>query len=806
MAEITTTYTTGSNLYFIVTDSAGQYWNTTTPAFEAYNAANIGVYDCTDGNDMTEDAGIGVFRYAFPSGATGIQPGRYEVFIKLRAGGSPAVADVTVGGGSYTWDATSLRTPAAADYEGHSKRSIVVADAATDALRGDELRTAYAAAVALTPTSKDRVSVLIPPGRYDVAGTPLAAATDYVDLIAMKPEKGGDRTPEDVDNLLGNTSLDSYRPTSTVVFTTTADTQVVVQSCNVMKAVGFTVANLAETGSQGAHGWYVSASENQGSEYDKMYFWMTRPSYPSGEGGNGSSAVSFIQDVCGTWRDCVANAYAWRVGRRDSDLDSQFSATMTNCQGGFGAFIGDYTAQNSVGTYSASGCRVVNCHSIGQKHTGATGEAFSGCGAFSLPIDSDCYFEDCTSKNNSFGLLNENAGTFIRCQGGNNSFAGNEGTFSGYAEDCIGGNTSFGGNGYTDDAGRTTGTLVRCKVIATSTEASPWILEGATIEDCLFATAATGAGYTDCFVLNDSLSRIHNSTILVVEGGTGIPINAASAQSVSAVGNRYNNVSEAAADGLGANVTNTGTTNDVTTDAASRTASKADVEALATAAALVTVDGNVDAILVDTETTLPGLIENLAPIGEGAYTGTLTVDNGEGVGLEGATVQARRGGVLKASGTTNSSGQITDWVFGAYTYALAVRLAGYQPGTDTIAATDAWTKTVSLTAISISSPSATPLCTVGFTVKLSDTEVSGAVCKSRLLGINQASDGTILSNAESSDTTDANGVAELALVRKSAIVKGDGRYKIWVEIAGQPVANITTTIPDQGSISFEDLL
>jgi hypothetical protein len=196
----------------------------------------------------------------------------------------------------------------------------------------------------------------------------------------------------------------------------------------------------------------------------------------------------------------------------------------------------------------------------------------------------------------------------------------------------------------------------------------------------------------------------------------------------------------------------------------------------------------------------------LALSGEDAFTGTLTVDDGA-TGLEGAVVNIRRGGVLKAWGTTDSAGEITDWVFGNYTYDIAVRLAGYEPKTDTMTiSADSWTKTVSLTAIAISAPSAATLCTVQFRVKLSDTAVSGAVCKAKLQGINQASDGTILSNEESSDTTDAQGVAELQLVRKGSIVKGSGIYKIWVEIDGKPVSNVKTTIPNQSTILFEDLL
>lgn len=193
--------------------------------------------------------------------------------------------------------------------------------------------------------------------------------------------------------------------------------------------------------------------------------------------------------------------------------------------------------------------------------------------------------------------------------------------------------------------------------------------------------------------------------------------------------------------------------------------------------------------------------------GEDAYTGTLTVDDGAGNGLEGAIVNAYRSGLLQASGVTDANGQITDWALGPYTYTLAVRLASYQPETDTITVSaDAWTKLVSLTAISISAPSAASLCTVNFQVKLSGTAVSGAVCKAKLQGINQASDGTILSNAELSDTTDAQGEAELELVRKDSIVKGSGIYRIWIEIDGRPVASVETKIPNQSTIYFEDLL
>jgi hypothetical protein len=111
-----------------------------------------------------------------------------------------------------------------------------------------------------------------------------------------------------------------------------------------------------------------------------------------------------------------------------------------------------------------------------------------------------------------------------------------------------------------------------------------------------------------------------------------------------------------------------------------------------------------------------------------------------------------------------------------------------------------------LTQLSITAPSAPELCTVQFRVKKSGTAVEGAVCKANLAGINQAADGTILSNQELSDTTDSLGVAELELVQIGSIVKGCGIYSITVEIDGKPVASVKTTIPNQSTILFEDLL
>jgi len=189
--------------------------------------------------------------------------------------------------------------------------------------------------------------------------------------------------------------------------------------------------------------------------------------------------------------------------------------------------------------------------------------------------------------------------------------------------------------------------------------------------------------------------------------------------------------------------------------------------------------------------------------GTGARTVTITVNDGADP-LESVRVRLTKG-ASSYVGSTNASGVVTFHVDDG-TWTVAATLTGYTYAGTTIVVDGDETATYSMTAQTITAPSAASLCTVQFRVNLSGTAVSGAVCKAKLQGINQASDGTILSNAESSDTTDALGVAELELVQKSSIIKGSGVYRIWVEIAGNPVASVETTIPNQSTILYEDLL
>jgi len=273
-----------------------------------------------------------------------------------------------------------------------------------------------------------------------------------------------------------------------------------------------------------------------------MYFWHHQATVSG-------APVAFAKHVNGTWRNCIANARAWRVNYGVNA--GEFRAKMYDCHAGGHSFLGD-------AGLGAVGCRMERCKAIGTWDLyggGSGGGSFGGCSNFGVNIDAASVFVECEAGNKSFALGKSNAGTFIRCRGGENCFgatvdAVNIGEFSGYAEDCVAGKGSFGGRAAAAATGKCTGTLVRC--ISRGSEL-PLRLEGATIEGCLLTT---GTINQDGVTLLNSGSRVHDSTILVVEGGTGVPISG-NGLTVSAAGNRHNNRS-ASATGLGPNVTNTG--------------------------------------------------------------------------------------------------------------------------------------------------------------------------------------------------------------------------------------------------------
>lgn len=176
----------------------------------------------------------------------------------------------------------------------------------------------------------------------------------------------------------------------------------------------------------------------------------------------------------------------------------------------------------------------------------------------------------------------------------------------------------------------------------------------------------------------------------------------------------------------------------------------------------------------DTLETLSDQLDALAALsGGGAFTGTLTIDDGA-TGLQGVVVNARLGGVLQATGTTDVNGQITDWAFDANTFDLASQISGYQPSTDTLTvAANAWTKTVSLTLIAITAPpNASTTTGVGTTYDEEQVLEEGVSVNVQILD-GPGTDGIAYDSAVWTELSNVSGVVQFA-----GIVHG-ARYKIW---------------------------
>jgi len=96
--EVHITYTSSSTLYFRVRNSAGQVWNTSTPAFENWNAEDVTDYDVA----LVDKSG-NHYVGSFPA----CDAGTYFVDVFIQAGGSPAVGDVCIGSSSIRWDGSA---------------------------------------------------------------------------------------------------------------------------------------------------------------------------------------------------------------------------------------------------------------------------------------------------------------------------------------------------------------------------------------------------------------------------------------------------------------------------------------------------------------------------------------------------------------------------------------------------------------------------------------------------------------------------------------------------------------------------
>ena len=138
--ELLINYPTGSTLYALLFDTTGQIWNGS--AFAAPGSAAWTDYDIA----MSEVAtATGIYRGTMPGAVAGV----YTFVVRKQAGGTPAVADITVGAAKIEWNGTaevaSADVPTVAEFEA---RTLVAADYV---VVGDTLAAVTSVTDSMTP-------------------------------------------------------------------------------------------------------------------------------------------------------------------------------------------------------------------------------------------------------------------------------------------------------------------------------------------------------------------------------------------------------------------------------------------------------------------------------------------------------------------------------------------------------------------------------------------------------------------------------------------------------------------------------
>lgn len=96
-SELNLFHQTGYTVYAVVFNPSGQVWNTSSSAFETFNASNWTDYDVS----LTEKGTSGIYIGDFPTGVTTASV--YDYYAYKRVGATPAQSDIRLGAGTVDW-------------------------------------------------------------------------------------------------------------------------------------------------------------------------------------------------------------------------------------------------------------------------------------------------------------------------------------------------------------------------------------------------------------------------------------------------------------------------------------------------------------------------------------------------------------------------------------------------------------------------------------------------------------------------------------------------------------------------------
>ncbi len=366
---------------------------------------------------------------------------------------------------SINGDVTTLDLVSSLDGFSMRTEACFLIKAGPDAVEnGANLRQAYAAAAVATPygnalSSENRVTLLLPPGRYDLGSVGLVLFANYIDIIGQIPvslthAEHSTFSINGVSHTYAQTIWSGNHPSSMIVGSATF----------VLKQIAGDVhlKNLCVVASGGAAVFPADGSDLSASVIKSCLFKGSGAGSLSMQWGTGVAALS------GTFEDCVAGDYGFTGS-------GMVSGTFLNCVAGAnsfgdtasGSFISCTGGANSFGaaTLASGGFRACvggdgsfgaaasgtfnDCIALGSGF-GANGDAsghFTSCtaGPSSFGAQASGAFKDCLAGDNSFAWDGTASGTFIGCEAGANSFGvGTEGLASGVFAECKGGSNCFG--------------------------------------------------------------------------------------------------------------------------------------------------------------------------------------------------------------------------------------------------------------------------------------------------------------------------------------------------------------------------
>ncbi|MCE5228326.1 hypothetical protein LLG95_01850 [bacterium] len=360
--------------------------------------------------------------------------------------------------GSLNWQGVPVMLMRGENY-------IVVQTTSNPVTNGSNLVSAYHYAKTLRPNGQDletsnRLTVLVPPGLYQLTAGQLTLDAEFVDLVGLSTARAD-------QYLFGNLTAEG--------------TSLVCQSANDVRIENLTIAATCAT-------YYSTKPVAYFPESNRTRTVIRNCEFI---GNDHAESMRKGVDYRGRYEDCTAGSFAFGYYGAANGQFIRCSAG-TNSFGNHGAasgtFIDCYAGPSSFGSTGAASGSFTGCTCSGSGfgvYGSATGKfvnCTAGVRSFGCEETAGGTFENCVAGDDSFGMNGVASGIFINCRGGDHAFA-HCGTASGTFTNCAAGTYSFGA-GSSVVPGIASGTFTNCTASGYSFGASTFFDADSTKSTC----------------------------------------------------------------------------------------------------------------------------------------------------------------------------------------------------------------------------------------------------------------------------------------------------------------------------------